>query len=250
MRFENKVAVVTGAGQGIGEHYAAALAAEGAAVIVAEINEEQGQGVVRRIREAGGEALFVRTDVASEESARAAAAAAVEAFGGIDYLLNNAAIYANMVRAKWMDVDLDYYKRFMSVNMDGALIMTRAVHTSMASRGGGAIVNQSSAAAWSLAGFYGLAKLGLNGLTVSLAKELGPQNIRVNGISPGPVDTMATSIAVPKEALDRLVSQLPLARIGTTQDIVNTCLFLLSDEAAWVTGQTWCVDGGAVMRPA
>lgn len=249
-RFEGKVAIVTGGGQGIGEHYATALAVEGAAVVVADINAEQGEAVADKIRRGGGQSIFVRTDVSSSDSACACASAAAEAFGGIDLLLNNAAIYATMVRASWMEVELDYYRRFMAVNMDGALMMTRAVHAAMIERGGGAILNQSSTAAWQAGGYYGLAKLGVNGLTIALAKELGPKNIRVNAISPGPTDTGATRSNVPDAMLQKVVSSMPLARLGTTQDIVNTALFMLSDEAAWVTGQIWCVDGGAVLKPA
>ncbi|KCZ93195.1 SDR family oxidoreductase [Hyphomonas johnsonii] len=249
MRFKDKVAIVTGAGQGIGAHYARALAEEGAAVIVAEINAETGQKAVDSIAAAGGKALFVETDVSSEISTIAAAEAACKAFGGIDILVNNAAIFANMKRATWMDVDLDYYKKFMDVNMNGILLMTRAVHKSMENRGGGVILNQSSTAAWSAGGYYGLAKLGVNGLTIALAKELGARNIRVNGIAPGPTDTEATQNNVPPEVLKMLLAQMPLSRIGNTQDIINTALFLLSEDASWVTGQTWCVDGGQVLRP-
>ena len=249
-RFEGKVAIVTGGGQGIGEHYATALAEEGAAVVIAEINRDQGEAVAENIRQSGGRAIFAHTDVSSEVSAQACAQAAMEAFGGIDLLLNNAAIYATMVRKSWMEVELEYYRRFMLVNMDGALVMTRAVHASMVERGGGAVLNQSSAAAWMAGGYYGLAKLGVNGLTIALAKELGPKNIRVNAISPGPTDTGATRSNVPDAMLEKVISGMPLARLGTTQDIVNTALYMLSDEAAWVTGQIWCVDGGAVLKPA
>lgn len=249
MRFQDKVAIVTGAGQGIGEDYARALSTEGACVVVADINEEKGQAVAKSIEAAGGRAAFVRADVSSESSALAATAFTIETFGAIDFLINNAAIYGGMMRASWMDVPLDYYRRFMSVNFDGALIMTRAVYKHMQERGGGAIINQSSAAAFSAGGYYGLAKLATNGLTNALAKELGPQGIRVNAIAPGPIDTEATNSTVPAEMLKAIVSQLPLGRVGTTSDVVKACLFLLSAEADWVTGQTLCVDGGMVLRP-
>lgn len=247
MRFSGKVAIVTGAGQGIGEHYATALAAEGAAVVVAEIAEESGHRVAAEMVASGGQALFVRTDVADEQSTRAAVAAAVAAFGGVDFLVNNAAIYAGMLRAPWMEVPLDYYRRFMEVNMNGVLLMARAVFPAMVERGGGVIINQSSTAAYGAGGYYGLAKLAVNGLTIGLAKELGAKNIRVNGIAPGPTDTMATQSSVPPAIIQHLLSAMPLGRMGQTQDIVNACLFLLSDEASWVTGQTWCIDGGQTL---
>ena len=249
MRFENKVVVVTGSGQGIGENYAKALAAEGAAVVVAEISESNGERVAAEIRAARGKAKFIRTDVASEESALAMSRAAAEAFGGIDLLVNNAAIYAGMRMESELTIDLAYYKRFMDVNLHGALIVTRACYKSMAERGGGAIVNGSSTAAYIGYDYYGVAKLGLNGLTMSLARVLGPMNIRINGVAPGPTDTEATRTTVPKEILNGIVAQLPLARLGTTQDITNTVLYLLSDQAGWITGQTWCIDGGMIRKP-
>ncbi len=247
MRFENKVAVVTGAAQGIGEAYARALAAEGAGVVVADLNETAGEKVAAAINETGGRALFVRTDVSSSESAQAMAARTVEEFGGIDLLVNNAAIYGDMQFDLLISVDWDYYRKFMSVNMDGALVMTRACYALMQARGGGAIVNQSSTAAYLYSGFYGLAKVAMNGLTQQLAHELGGMNIRVNAIAPGPTDTEATRTQA-GDAAKELVKGLALKRMGQPQDMVGACLFLLSDEAAWVTGQILAVDGGQVFR--
>ena len=248
-RFDGKVAIVTGAGQGIGEAYAKALAAAGAQVVVAELNEAQGQRVAAEIEAAGGTATFVHVDVASPASTQAMAAATVKAFGGINYLVNNAAIYHGMQVAPLIAVDWEYYKRFMDVNMHGALLCVRACYETMANGGGGAIVNQSSTAAWMAIGFYGIAKLGLNGITQSLARELGLFNIRVNAIAPGPTDTEATRAIVPPGILKQILSQMPLNRVGTPADLVGTCLFLLSDASAWMTGQVLNVDGGQIMRP-
>jgi NAD(P)-dependent dehydrogenase (short-subunit alcohol dehydrogenase family) len=248
VRFEGKVAIVTGAGRGIGEGYAKGLAREGASVVVAEIDEEQGTRVAREIEASGGRALFVRTDVSSEESTRALGATVVAELGGVDLLVNNAAIYGGMKLDSLLTVDWDYYQRFMAVNMNGALLCTRAVVQSMTDRGGGAIVNQSSTAAWMGAGYYGIAKLALHAITHSLAMELGPRNIRVNAIAPGPTDTEATRTTV-GPFIDSILQAMPIKRMGTVDDMVNACLFLLSDEASFVTGHILNVDGGQVMRP-
>jgi 3-oxoacyl-[acyl-carrier protein] reductase len=247
-RFAGKVAVVTGAAQGIGETYARRLAAEGAGVVVADVAAEKGALVAKQITADGGRALFLETDVASPESAEAMAAAAVAEFGGIDLLVNNAAIYGGMKLDLLVSVPCDYYRKFMSVNMDGALVMTRACLPHMKRRGGGAIVNQSSTAAWLYSGFYGLAKVAINGLTQQLAHELGWFNIRVNAIAPGPTDTEATRTVVHPEYIDKLTERMALKRLGTADDMAGTCLFLLSDEASWITGQIINVDGGQVFR--
>jgi NAD(P)-dependent dehydrogenase (short-subunit alcohol dehydrogenase family) len=248
MRFQDKVAVVTGAAQGIGEAYARALAAEGANVVVADLNAEAGEQVAKQVEADGGTAMFVRTDVSSHESAAAMVEAVTAAYGGIDLLVNNAAIYGEMAFDLLISVDWDYYRKFMSVNMDGALVMTRAVYPEMQKRGGGAIVNQSSTAAYLYSGFYGLAKVGVNGLTQQLAHELGGMRIRVNAIAPGPTDTEATRVQAGDAAKDIVRTSLALKRMGRVEDMVGACLYLLSDEASWVTGQILAVDGGQTFR--
>ena len=247
MSFEGKVAIVTGAAQGIGEGYATRLAAAGASVVVADLNIDLATAVAEKIVADDGTAKAVKVDVSDVDSTKAMAAFANEEFGGIDYLVNNAAIYGDMQFDVLIGVDWDYYRRFMSVNLDGALLCTRACYKSMSRRGGGAIVNQSSTAAWTYSGFYGLAKTGINGLTQQLAHELGGMNIRVNAICPGPIDTAATRNTV-GDMVNPIIAQMAIKRIGTPEDLAGMCLFLLSDDAKWVTGQLMVVDGGQVFR--
>ena len=237
---EGKVAIVTGGGGGIGEAYATGFAAAGAKVVVAELDKEGGERVAEAIRSSGGEATFVHTDIGSEESTQQAAAAAVEAFGGIDFLVNNAAVFKDMKLSSLLQVEWDYYKFFMNVNVDGALLMTRACYGSMVERGGGSIVNQSSTAAWMGVGYYGLSKL---------ARELGPSNIRVNAIAPGPTDTEALNKTTTVEFQQQMVASFPLPRLGQPVDMVGTALYLCSDASQWVTGQIIAVDGGQIVRP-
>jgi 3-oxoacyl-[acyl-carrier protein] reductase len=248
MRFADKVAVVTGAGQGIGEAYAKALAAAGASVAVADLNQEQGTRVAQEINDGGGRARAVVVDVSDPESAVHMATQTAETFGGIDYLVNNAAIYGAMKIDALLTVDWDYFTKFMSVNMNGALICSRACVPSMLERGGGAIVNQSSTAAWMGGGYYSIAKAAVNSITVCLASELGSRNIRVNAIAPGPTDTTATRTVVPEMYVDALVQSLAIKRLGQPEDLTGACLFLLSDDARWLTGQIIAVDGGQTVR--
>jgi 3-oxoacyl-[acyl-carrier protein] reductase len=247
-QFDEKVGIITGAGGGIGQAYAEALAREGAAVVVADINVEGAERVAAGIRAEGGTALAVPVDVSDVESTKAMADRTLAEFGGIDYLVNNAAIFGGMKLDFLVTVDWDYYKKFMSVNMDGALLCTRAVYRKMAKRGGGAIVNQSSTAAWLYANYYGLAKVGINGLTQQLSRELGGQNIRINAIAPGPIDTEANRTTTPQEMVADIVKAIPLSRMGQPEDLVGMCLFLLSDQARWITGQIFNVDGGQIIR--
>jgi NAD(P)-dependent dehydrogenase (short-subunit alcohol dehydrogenase family) len=247
-QLDGKVVIVTGAAQGIGEAYAKGFAAQGAAVVVADLNAEAGEKVAAAINETGGRAIFVATDVSSHDSAAACVARTVEEFGGLDGLVNNAAIYGDMAFDLLITVDWDYYKKFMGVNFDGALVMTRAAFAEMQKRGGGSIVNQSSTAAYLYSGFYGLAKSGVNGLTQQLAHELGGMKIRVNAIAPGPTDTAATRTQAGDAAKD-LVKGLAIKRMGQPEDMVGAATFLLSDAASWVTGQILAVDGGQTFRP-
>jgi NAD(P)-dependent dehydrogenase (short-subunit alcohol dehydrogenase family) len=136
----------------------------------------------------------------------------------------------------------------MDVNLHGALFCTRAVLASMRNRGGGVIVNQSSTASWMSGGYYALSKAAINSLTVSLAHELGGSSIRVNAIAPGPIDTAATRSVISTQFQEALVGSLAIKRMGRPDDLVGLMLFLLSDEARWITGQIIAVDGGQIVR--
>jgi 3-oxoacyl-[acyl-carrier protein] reductase len=247
--FVGKVAVVTGAGRGIGRAYAEALAASGASVVVADIDEAGAKETADAVTATGAIATPVRVDIGDHDSVAAMAETATQHFGGIDLLVNNAAIFGGMKLDFLLTVDWAYLKRFLEVNLLGALVCTRACYGSMAGRGGGAIVNQSSTAAYLYAGYYGWAKAGINSLTQQLAHELGSMNIRVNAIAPGPTDTEAARSVVPDDYMRQLVASLALKRQGSPDDLVGMCLFLLSHDARWITGHVFNVDGGQVMRP-
>ena len=249
LRFQDRVSIVTGAAGGIGEAYARRLASEGASVVVADIDAERAAAVAGSIAADGGNTLGVAVDISDPDSTREMAAATMDAFGRIDHLVNNAAIFGGMEIDLLLTVDWDYYRRFMSVNMDGALLCIRACWEHMAAGGGGAIVNQSSTAAYMYANYYGLAKAGVNGLTIQLAHELGGSNIRINAIAPGPTDTDAARSVVPGSIMDDIVKGLALKRRGTPEDMAGMVSFLLSDDASWITGQIFNVDGGQVVRP-
>ena len=248
--FTGKVAIVTGSGGGIGRAYAEALAAAGASVVVADIDVDRAAAVAEGIRSSGWAAESVRVDVAEPASAVSMAEAATERFGGIDYLVNNAAIFGGMQLDLLLTVDWDYLTRFLAVNMLGALNCVRACYPAMKERGGGAIVNQSSTAAYMYAGFYGLAKAGVNSITQQLAHELGGQNIRTNAIAPGPIDTEGAAPRVwPNPKVKEMVARSrALQRFGRVEEIAYPCIFLASDASSYVTGALLIIDGGEGMR--
>ena len=247
MSLNGKVAVVTGAAQGIGEGYAKGLAKVGCKVVVADINAEQGEKVAKEIQNSGSEAVFIKVDVSSETSASALAQLVKDKFGGIDYLINNAAMFGNLEFNPLMTVDLAYLNKVVGINMLGAVVMTRACAPHM--KAGASIVNQSSTAAWMNYDYYSFTKLAINGITCVLARELGPKGIRVNAIAPGPTDTQALRDKVPEEYIKGMVAAMPLARLGTPDDLLKALRFLLSDDASWITGLIMNVDGGQWMRP-
>ncbi|MCW2613699.1 MAG: hdhA 1 [Frankiales bacterium] len=251
MLLEGKVAIVTGAGQGIGREYAFGLAREGAAVVVADIDEVHGKQVEADLREAGHQALFVRTDVSDEESTKELARQAAEAFGGIDVLVNNAAIYAGLPYESFEEMPVERFDRVMAVAVKGTWLCTRAVAPYMRLRGGGSIVNQGSTAAYHHTPRrmnYNVSKAAVHGMTKSLAKELGADGIRVNCIAPGAIDTEATVSTVPSEVLSRLADMQLVKRQGHVADMVGPLLFLASDQSAFVSGQVLVADGGVILN--
>lgn len=251
MRVKGKVAIVTGAAQGIGKCYAETLAREGASVALVDLQEEAVEAAAAEIGAAGGAAAGMRGDISDPASMRQVARSVADRFGGIDVLVNNAAMYAGYVHYSFMDLPLDYWQKFLDVNLTGTLVASQAVIPHLIERGKGKIINQSSAGAQMPMNHYGVTKLGVQGLTVGLARNLGRHNINVNCIAPGPTDTEATRGHYTQEQLEGIVKRFcVIKRPGTVQDMASALIYLASDESDWVTGQTLHVDGGFVMHPA
>ncbi|MFQ5666354.1 MAG: SDR family NAD(P)-dependent oxidoreductase [Candidatus Binatia bacterium] len=259
MRLKDKVAIITGAGQGIGRAYALRFAQEGAKVTVAEINEEIGRRTAEEIKTAGGEALYVHSDVSSEESCKAMAAKTAERFGRIDVLMNNAAIFYNL---DTQDGSLAYFNKVLSVNLTGAWLAARAVEPYMKREHKGKIIHQSSTAAYMgnvgavdtsdpdapMPPFhYSVAKMGINGLTKYMAGALGPWGINVNAICPGVTMSEATKKIVPEDMLNMLVMFTALKKPLRPEDLTGTAVFLASEDSDMMTGQVLVVDAGMIM---
>ena len=249
MSLAGKVAIVTGGSRGIGRAYAEALADAGAAILIVDLLEVEGARTVADIRAKGQKAAFRAVDISNLEATEAMAKAAVEEFGGIDILVNNAAMFASLKGGPLSDISVERWDKTMAVNVRGAWLCIRAVVPYMQQRGGGAIVNQTSISAFGMPYMldYTASKAAVIGLTKSAASELGRFNIRVNAIAPGGTATEAFSEIMGGDlaaAEQRAKTTQLIAEQIKPEDMTGTLLHLVSDGAKFITGQTIVVDGG------
>ena len=252
-RLAGRVAIVTGGGHGIGKAYASRLAAEGAKIVIAEIDEKAAWAVAQELTNAGFEALGVRTDVSDPASVEKMAAAAVERFGRIDILVNNAAIFATvpMSRSPFDQITVDEWDRMMTVNLKGTWLASCAVIPQMRKQGYGKIINISSGTA--LKGspsriHYVTSKAGILGFTKTLANEVGKDNICVNCVAPG----STLSEENPDEDIVKMrtlaTSTRALKRVQSPDDLTGAIVFFSSADSDFITGQTLVVDGGSCLH--
>jgi NAD(P)-dependent dehydrogenase (short-subunit alcohol dehydrogenase family) len=249
MRLSGKVAIITGAGMGIGAETARVFAREGAKVIIADINPEAGESVAGEIREAGGEAIFVRTDVTSEESVKQVVEATFSRHGRLDVMFNNAGINFSKPTC---DVTVEEWDRVMAVNLRGPFLGCKYALPVMARQGSGSVINTSSNAGLvgrPNYGCYSASKGGVEILTKSLAIDYAKYKVRVNTIAPGSIltplaETIFASKPDPAAAKRSLAEACPMKELGRPSDIAYAALYLASDDARYVTGHTLRVDGG------
>jgi len=250
-RFDGKVAIVTGAARGLGCEYARMFAADGASVVLADID---GDGAARSADELaanGAKTLGVTVDITDEPSADAMVAAAVSEFGGIDFLVNNAALWGDLEHMAdgVLDNPVDYFRKVVDVNLTGTFVASKAVVPAMRALGGGRIVNVSSIGAWMSGGPYGVTKLAVNQLTFAAAAQLAGEGITVNAVAPGMIFNEATRQQVPQEAFDAMLgAMVPMGRAGTSRDMYGAIRWLCSDDASFVTGQVISPNGGSHAR--
>ena len=246
MRLKNKVAIITGGSRGIGYATAEAFLREGAAVIITASSEATAQKAVSQLREAFPNATItgISPNLSDMESVRKAFQEVSEQYGPVDILVNNAGISESTPFAQYTE---QLYDKVMDLNVKGVFNATHAAAESMAARGTGVILSTSSMVSITgqPSGFaYPASKFAVNGLTLSLARELGPKGIRVNAVAPGIIETDMMK-AVPKEVIEPLIQRIPLNRLGQPEDIANAFVFLASDEASYITGVVLSVDGMA-----
>lgn len=245
-RVEGKVAIVTGAGAGIGRACCHRLAEEGARLVVTDIEEQRGNETVARISESGGEALFLEQDVTDESRWQEVVGVAGETYGGVDVLVNNAGLY--LIKAL-TETTVEEWNNLMAVNVTGVFLGMKHAAPAMVERGGGSIINMSSVAGlMGVAGhaLYGASKGAVRIMTKDVAMEYASSQVRVNSVHPGYINTGmaeygASAAGTDLEGLGRLY---PLGRIGDPQDVADMVVYLASDESKYVTGAEFVVDGG------
>ncbi len=243
-RLDGRVAIVTGAGQGIGRAFAHRFAQEGARVVIADVNAETAE---RTAGEIGETALAVRTDVTDPASVGAAVEATLERFGHVDVLLNNASIFATIRMRPFWEIPLEDRDALLRVNLTGVFVCCQAVAGPMRAQADGRIINiSSSTVLMGRANYahYVASKAGVQGLTRALASELGPEGVTVNAIMPGSVETEVPRETVSPEQAKAIVGAQALRRRLRPEDIVGTAVHLASEDGAMITGQTIVVDGG------
>jgi NAD(P)-dependent dehydrogenase (short-subunit alcohol dehydrogenase family) len=247
---DGKVAIVTGGAGGCGAEYGRGLTAAGAAVVLADLDGERAQAAAAALTDEGRDAIGVQVDITDPDAAAAMVQAATDAFGGVDILVNNAALMKEIPQESLLTLDLEWWERVLRVNLTGALVCTRAAVPSMLARGGGRIINQVSGGAFRPGGVYGVSKLALVSLTANLATELGPRGINVNAIAPGFVAGEAGYESLGKDSPMRtaILAAVPGKKEGPPDDLVGTLLLLASSAGDWINGQTISVDGGWIMR--
>jgi 3-oxoacyl-[acyl-carrier protein] reductase len=247
MRLKDKVAIITGAGQGIGRAYAHRLVAEGAKVVVAEVNEAKGKAVSEELLAKGAQSLFVLTDVADETSCQEMAAATVRQFGRIDVLVNNAAVFSTIKMKPFWELSVAEWDRLMAVNVRGVWLASKAVVPQMRQQRAGRIINISSGVVFMGRPHYlhyVASKGAVMSMTRAMARELADTGINVNCITPGATYTEISRETVTPEQKDAMVKMLCIKRPEEPKDLEGTVVFLASDDAAYITGQTINVDGG------
>lgn len=241
----NKVAIVTGAAKGIGRAIAHRYAMEGAKVVVADIDANGSQTVADEIVAMEGVALSVPTDISSKESVDQLFDQTLEAFGTVDILVNNAGLISPMIH--FLEADYEWWNRIISVNLTGTFLCChRAAHI-MARNGGGSIINMSSGGATRAHrafAAYDASKGGIEAFTRALALDLGPYNIRVNSLVPGSIDTTGMD----EDARKLRGINIPIGRVGESNDMAGPAVFLASDDASYITGHAVTVDGGMLAQ--
>ena len=258
MRLENKVAIVTGAGQGIGEAAAIKMAEEGAKIVVSDINEQTGNAVAERIRGAGGEAVFVAADVSNVDDVKALMASTKEAFGRLDVLHNNAGVHETNFTEQAQSFELDeaVWDKVVGINLKGVWMCSKYAVPLLAEDGSGAIVSAASIGGligYPMGSAYGPSKAGVVQLTRVMAIELAPQNIRVNCYAPGNVDTPMVQKyyeSGPPEEQEMIKAQVVgthlFKRLGRPEEVANLVVFLASDDSSMMTGSCVVIDLGTL----